>query len=297
MPARPYTASRVRDEGRERFSVIFRHPVRLDAGGKPGRRVRRGLGTADVAEADRLVEQLNSLLSNEEYWSSTARATAEGRFDARVVAAFFDGMEPIPAGSSVATRERYVPLPSLEDGYRRALLLGTTGSGKTTLVRQLLGSHPETDRFPSTSTAKTTIADTELITTSSGPYRGVVTFFPRDEVLDHLTDCASKAAAALFRGDGDADVARALLDHENQRFRFSYVLGRHYRNRVADLEAPPATAAFDEDGDEEAAFEAEPEGVPGIDVDKSKKVLDDAIRALKELVTEHVADAKAQLCP
>src|SRR5438093_116370 len=83
----------------------------------------------------------------------------------RVVTAFFVGMQPMPAGSAAATRERYIPLPTLEDGYRRVLLLGTTGAGKTTVVRQLLGSHPVTDRFPSTSTAKTTIADTELITT------------------------------------------------------------------------------------------------------------------------------------
>ncbi len=40
------------------------------------------------------------------------------------------------------------------------LLLGTTGAGKTTLVRQFLGTDPATERFPSTSTAKTTVADT-----------------------------------------------------------------------------------------------------------------------------------------
>jgi hypothetical protein len=64
------------------------------------------------------------------------------------------------------------------------------------------------------------------------------------------------------------------LDHENQRFRFSYVLGRHYRDRVADLEPGLAIDSFDdEDGETEAPFAAEPEGLPGIDLVESKRVV------------------------
>jgi hypothetical protein len=296
MANRPYTASKVRDRGRERYSVIFRHPVRLDTDGRAGRRIRRGLGTADPAEADRLVDQINELLANEEFWALTARATAVGRFDPRAISAFFDGMEPVPAGSSALLRDQHIPLPTSADGYRQVLLLGTTGAGKTTVARQLLGSDPDADRFPSTSTAKTTIADTELII-SDGNFRGVVTFSPRDEVIDHLVDCASKAAAGILRGDTDSDVARALLDHENQRFRFSYVLGRHYRNRVADLENTPATPNFGDDEDETygSEFATEPESLPGIDLNESKKIIDGAVRTLRELVHEHAAEARAQL--
>jgi hypothetical protein len=293
MPTRPYTASKVRDQGRERYSVIFRHPVRLDAAGRPGRRIRRGLSTADPAEADGLVDEINELLAHEEYWNVTARATADGRFDPRAVSAFFEGMEPLTGGSSARIRDGYIPLPTVADGYRQVLLLGTTGAGKTTVARQLLGTDPEMDRFPSTSTAKTTIADTELVI-SQGEFRAVVTFFPRDEVLDHLVDCASKAAGGILRGDGDSDIARALLDHENQRFRFSYVLGRHFRNQVGDLEQV-AAFDFEEDDSDEPEFEAEPEGLPGIDLEESKQVIDEALRTLKQLVAEHAADARAQL--
>src|SRR5438046_2281306 len=88
MAARSYTAKKTRDPGRDRYSVIFRHPARLDTSGKPGRRVRRGLGTNDAAEAERLIAQINELLASEEYWSITARATADGRFDPRAVSAF-----------------------------------------------------------------------------------------------------------------------------------------------------------------------------------------------------------------
>lgn len=132
----------------------------------------------------------HDVLATEEYWSVTARATAAGRFDPRVVSAFFEGMEPASVASSALRRERAIPLPSADQGYRRVLLLGTTGAGKTTVVRQLLGTDPKADRFPSTSTAKTTIADTEIVV-ADGPYRAAITFAPRDEVIEHLTDLES----------------------------------------------------------------------------------------------------------
>jgi hypothetical protein len=42
-----YTATLVRDPGRNFFSIKFRHPRRYTADGKPGLNVRRGLGTDD----------------------------------------------------------------------------------------------------------------------------------------------------------------------------------------------------------------------------------------------------------
>jgi hypothetical protein len=63
-----YTATKSRSQGREAWAVIFRHPLRVDADGKPGRRVRRGLGTCEESQADTLVEQLNELLSHPEVW-------------------------------------------------------------------------------------------------------------------------------------------------------------------------------------------------------------------------------------
>ena len=51
-----YSVSKSRSN-RPGWSVSFRHPLRNDARGKPGLRIRRGLGTTDDAEADKLVEK------------------------------------------------------------------------------------------------------------------------------------------------------------------------------------------------------------------------------------------------
>jgi len=281
-----YTATKSRSQGRDSWSVIFRHPVRLDVStGKVGRRVRRGLGTTEEGEADRLVSQLNEMLRTEALWEPTARTSAESLFDPLIVEIFYDGMEATQTDYE-ALREASVPLPTADQGFRKLLLLGTTGAGKTTVVRQLLGTDPLTERFPSTSTAKTTVADTELISADEDTYRAVVTFVPRDQVIDYLTENVSAAALAAFRERSDAEIARLLLDHVSQRFRFSYVLGRE------------ATASDDdvaEDDDLIETDELDTDDYPAIDLAETNRVVTDAVAQVKAVVARYAADVVGDL--
>ena len=273
-----YSASLSQTQGRLGYSVMFRHPVRRhDATGKPGVRVRRGLGTRDEAEAARLKDELNVLLGNTKYHDPAARPEAARRFDPRVVDIFFDKMVPEET-DFVALRESIIELPeSSPDGYRRVLFLGTTGAGKTTLVRQLIGTDPVKERFPSTSTAKTTIHDNEIVL-AEGNWRAVVTFAPREEVREYLNECISDAVLAVAREAEDADVLRRLLNHANQRFRFSYVLGN----------GPKVTSGnsdFDDEDEgsegEENLLSEEERGI--IDVARTAELLAETVETLRGL--------------
>ena len=286
-----YSASLSQTQGRSGFSIIFRHPARRDdASGKPGVRVRRGLGTRDEAEAERLRSELNVLLGNPEYHDPDARAEAERRFDRRVVDIFFDKMMPEETDFT-ALREAAIPLPeSGPDGYRRVLFLGTTGAGKTTLVRQLIGTDPLKERFPSTSTAKTTIHDTEIVL-AEGDWRAVVTFASSDEVREYLNECISAAVlAAAMRAD-DAEVLRRLLNHVNQRFRFNYVLG----NGPA---AAPLSLDFDDDEEESEEGEVDllsEEGHDAIDMASTVEMLARTVEELRELALRLGDNLRAEL--
>lgn len=125
--------------------MSFRHPLRKDPRGKQGRKVRRGLGTADEEKAQALIDQMNLLLGDVGWHSIARRPEAERRFDPLVVSAFYDDIET-QAASSWEIRNQAVALPGREDGYARVMLVGTTGAGKTSLLRHLIGSHPERDR-------------------------------------------------------------------------------------------------------------------------------------------------------
>src|SRR5574337_1433906 len=282
-----FVASLSRSQGRNAWAVIFRHPVRVDPNtGKAGLRVRQGLGTADEAEASDLKEQLNQLLAEEAFWSLPARAEAEKRFHRRVVDIFYHGMDPEQSDFG-AIRESIIPLPTSADSeYRRALLLGTTCAGKTTLLRQLIGTDPATERFPSTSTARTTVHETEVVL-AEGPYRAAVTFFPVDEVREHLNECISAAVLSAYRGDGDGEVLRKLLMHVNQRFRFNYVLGNGPQSAGTD---------DDEDDEDDAAEPGDEVAADGtIDLEATNAVLTKTLAALRTIAARHGDLLKAEL--
>src|SRR4051794_22847137 len=95
MTPRTYRASLSKSQGREGWSVIFRHPLRTDkATGKVGLRVRMGLGTADEAEANGLVDELNSLLSDPSFWNLSSKSAAAARFAPKVVDIFYRQLSP-----------------------------------------------------------------------------------------------------------------------------------------------------------------------------------------------------------
>ena len=142
-----FHATKNRSQGRAGWCAIFHHPLRQSRDGKPVR-VRRGLATRDDAEADRRVEQLNRLLSERAYWSPTARARAEREIDMEVVKIFYDGLDEIEGVDGWKSRDAVIELPDRTSGYTRVLVLGSTGAGKTTVVRQLIGSEPRAGPFP-----------------------------------------------------------------------------------------------------------------------------------------------------
>jgi hypothetical protein len=283
-----YTASLSRSQNREGWSIIFRHPVRKDrTTGWPGLRVRHGLRTRDRNEAEKLVEQMNEILMDSRYWETSARTQAEVRFDQRVVEIFYYRLGPEPV-DFLSVRESVIPLPPIDSDYRRILLVGTTGSGKTTVARQLLGTDPRTERFPSTSTGKTTVADMELVLTTE-TYRAVVTFTPHDQVVDYAQDCISAAAVSCARKEQDSDVTRYLLNHVSQRFRLSYVLGNGpYTGGTSD---------FDEDDyDEELLENVEAHESP-VDLSNTNKQITDWIRRLHEITDRISAQLRTELQP
>ena len=222
---------------------------------------------------------MNALLASPQLWDLGAREQALGLFDPRVVDIFFYKLE---GGETdfLALRDGMIALPSSQSSdYRRALFLGTTGAGKTTLLRQLMGTDPAKERFPSTSTAKTTVHETEVIL-QEGPYCAVVTFFPMEDVREHLKECVSAAVLAAYRNESESDQMRRLLTHINQRFRFNYVLGN---GPVKD------TSDFDDDGSGD--IDAESDDL----LKRTNDVLSSALASVKEIAARYGESLRTEL--
>jgi predicted GTPase len=250
-----YTAAKVRAKEGATWVLTFRHPLRPDPRGKMGRKMRRSAGTIDETRAEVLVQQLNTLLSDDSWFVTDRQADAARVFDEVVVRAFYDDLTT-PTARSFDVREQKIPLPDKEEGYCRTLLVGPTGVGKTSLLRQLIGSHPDRDRFPSTSASRTTISDIEVITAPGEGFNCVATFFNEWTVQTLVHECVADACAILWEDQPDTKIAERLLHHRDMRFRLSYILGAWGQGAV--------TQADDEDGfgDELAPLEANDEEVP-----------------------------------
>src|SRR5438045_306291 len=60
MDSKSYTARLDSHPGRPGYLVEFRHPCVLDKTGRYGKKLRRGLGTTNVAEAEQVVADLDA---------------------------------------------------------------------------------------------------------------------------------------------------------------------------------------------------------------------------------------------
>ncbi len=191
----------------------------------------------------------------------------------------------------MGVREQVIPIPSSVDSdYRSALLLGTTGAGKTTVLRQVIGTHPVKERFPSTSTAKTTVADTEIIV-AEGNYQAVITFMERDEVRDYLEECISKAVLTAYQGKSDSDVLRNLLQHVDQRIRFNYVLGN---GPISEDDLDDDEDDIDEDLNSSEP-ELSPEAPESLDLDQTNDLLIRAVNQAREIANNQDTKLKTEL--
>lgn len=229
-----YKASLSKTGNRPGLNISFRHPLKCDSKGKKGLKVRRGLGTDDEVKASALVEEMNELLQNETWWTAGKFSEAQEKFDHRIVNAFYDGIQA-SFPDSFDTRNKIIPLPGKEEGYAKVLFVGTTGAGKTSLLRHLIGSDPEFDRFPSTSTSRTTVSDIEVIP-AAGEFKAVVTFFSETVIQTNIEDCIINACSEVWDNQPEHKIADRFLHHPDQRFRLSYLLGSWRKNTLVETD-------------------------------------------------------------
>ncbi len=238
--AKTYKAQKSRGKGKLGWCTIFHHPLLKDRDGKSVR-VRRGLGTRDENETDRLLEQLNKLLSDRSYWTPLGRKRAmREMMDSRVISIFYDKLK-IEA-DPWQDRDRIIPLPGQEDGYAKIQVVGTTGAGKTTFIRQILGTDPRRERFPSTATGRTTTYESEIILKKGDKFQAVVSFLQKDIVRFYVEECIIAASMEWIDNRKTNSLIDKFLEHSDQRFRLKYVLGNlpdEEKNSVVLDDSPP----------------------------------------------------------
>jgi len=166
------------------------------------------LGTDDEATAKHLEARMNALLARQDLHSVGSRADAiRDGFEPTIVEIFYGDLDP-SATSHRAARDRLLPLPAMGPGHAvRTLILGNSGVGKTTLLRRLIGSDPARDRFPATSTNRTTTCEIEIVS-GRADYSAAVTFLSRHQVQQEVTESLSNAVLKAIESAADEIVMK-----------------------------------------------------------------------------------------
>ena len=139
------------------FVVQFRHPLRNDPSNRPGKKISKGLGTAERDEADRLVGQLNAIFRDESLHSVGARAEAVRRgFDPRVLEIFYAELET-SSRNAKTLREKEVPLQEHNHQGRSACAASRRAGRrrKPHSTVNLWDRTPSIEAFPPTSVNRT----------------------------------------------------------------------------------------------------------------------------------------------
>lgn len=212
---------------KDKSSYVFsyRHPLVKDASGY-GKKIQRGAGTSNESEMTKLAEQLQTLISDERWHHVSKRMEALEKFDKRVVEAFYDCMpNTIETNSALDV----ITLPSLEDGYANAALVGMSGCGKTTLLRKMMGTMKK--GFPTTSTNRTTTCDMQIIRAKVSQYEMAVQFVARNEVESDLMDNLQDSIKYILTKNKEAEdiddmeLLLTILNHSEMSTRLTYTLG------------------------------------------------------------------------
>lgn len=106
-------------------------------------------------------------------------------------------------------------------------LIGDTGAGKTTIVRQILGT--EELKFPSVQQKRTTVAVTEYVLSKDLPYKATYLFKTKNQISELVSEIIEvtieNACIAYSKNEFDvAAVAEDLEETPDERFRLKYIL-------------------------------------------------------------------------
>ena len=112
-------------------------------------------------------------------------------------------------------------------GIKKIYLLGTTGAGKTSLVKHIINTS-EYD-FPSTTQSRTTVSPTEYVIKKDLPFKTTIILKDKDDICDSIIliiQDAIQKALENFKLDKNnlEDIISKLEESSDERFRLKYMI-------------------------------------------------------------------------
>ncbi len=120
--------------------------------------------------------------------------------------------------------------------YLRMYLLGTTGAGKTSIVKQILGTF--SNNFPTVTPSRTTVAPTEYVLSKNLPFKATFLFKSESDIQTSVNEILQASFVKFYESQASEELNTEIIDRlgetPDERFRLKYLLGESYIEKLAE---------------------------------------------------------------
>lgn len=110
-------------------------------------------------------------------------------------------------------------LPEIKKFY----LLGATGSGKTSLIQQIIGTTKLS--FPATSHRRTTASPTEYVINKDLPFKTTILFKKKEEIISSIEELVQEAIQKALEANAKReDIVFELEQTSDERFKLKHII-------------------------------------------------------------------------
>ncbi|MEA1953718.1 MAG: AAA family ATPase [Campylobacterota bacterium] len=177
-------------------------------------------------------------------------------------------------------QEKLGELPS----YPKVYLLGSTGAGKTSIVRAILDT--EADKFPTTLQTRTTVAPTEYVISSKRQYKSTFIFKEKENIENSIVEILVSTilkALSLDNSDEELSVVSYLEETPDERFRLKYLVSSDFLQEINDYIIEELLPSIDTNQSNEELF-------------STNKVITE-IESLVNKVLDAIKETTKVICP
>ncbi len=121
---------------------------------------------------------------------------------------------------------------------QKAYLLGSTGAGKTSIIREIMGSKQYD--FPAIDQSRTTLVTTEYVLGKSLPFKTTILLKKEKEILDSIEDLIKESILSVLRNKNLENTKKSeyliekMKESSDERFRLSYMIKDDDFRKFAD---------------------------------------------------------------
>jgi len=170
--------------------------------------------------------------------------------------------------------------------YPKVYLLGSTGAGKTSIVRSILETTDEA--FPTTLQTRTTIAPTEYVISANKAFKSTFIFKEKENIENSIIEILVSAilkAVSLSKSGDEFDLISYLEETPDERFRLKYIVSIEFLEEINDYILESILPQIKENQSSEEIFSSH---IITSEIDKLlNKILEAIVKKTKEICSDY----------